>query len=361
MTWRALLILLISIASPAWAAKTETQWVEAVGYGTIENGVSSDSARRSALAEALISAAISGGANLQGYTAMDKGRIVADLNLLRPTGSVQQHRVVEQSLSGNVWRVKIHALVGVMPPESCIGRRRLDVIAYAPRYDLTPYAPAWVGPMAQDLFNEFLDRIERHRATDLTRATSRAYHHRPRGDRAMYDYATLTRGSIPDTGGEHAFTAEISANMLAGDRIEMTYRLTFIAPDGNPAERILRTEADLPGQSAFSALTGSNRTKVMRTLIADVGPALTSMVDGLSCMPPTSRAIYADGTLQVPIGRKHGLKRNALAFTGDPKDPFAVLEIVKLSNTMTTLKPLDASRSAASFAGEHIYFFEADL
>lgn len=353
-----------ALPDPAQATQTTEQaiWVDAVGFASIRKGVNSDAARREAYAEALVSAALSGGATLKGHTSMDKGRITADFSIMRPTGQVLRHKITEQKQSDGTWRVTVRALVGAADTGMCAGHRRLDVVAFAPDINVSPYAPAWTAPLANDLFVKLLKEIDRHKSAILTQATGRnAATFRPARE-SQYDYAALTRGGVSKTGGEHAFVPSITVAAEPGDKVSMYMRLAFSDGTGAVTARTFERLVDLPnGGSDGWSISNRTRAKAADELFQGLPEAMRTMLDQMTCMPPVGMATMAGGKLSVPLGRKHGLTKAHLAFVDDPNDDFGVLEITGLSNGSVSLRPLDPSRSLSSFAGLRMHFLDAGL
>src|SRR6056297_1321883 len=154
MLWRAILLTLTLGPVPV-AAGEATLWIEAQGFAHVASTADRDAARRRAIGEALVSAALAGGASLRGHTVMDKGRITADLSILRPTGRVLSHRVLSAELVDGQWRVRVAAQVGPMPAAACPARRRRAVcppphlVRVAPK--VRARRPHWAQRVAHDL------------------------------------------------------------------------------------------------------------------------------------------------------------------------------------------------------------------
>ena len=145
--------VLLSLALPVSAATKNDQavWIEAWGHAAPARGESQDSAKRRALIDALVNAGLQGGATIRGYTFMDKSNIVADRALMLAKGRVMRHKILSSNFDGNLWQVRVQALVGPVPAGYCGSKRSLVISAHAPTYRMSPHVPAFTLPMAQEV------------------------------------------------------------------------------------------------------------------------------------------------------------------------------------------------------------------
>lgn len=348
--------LFAALVMPAVAAGDEVFAVEAEGHAFVAAPGDRDAARRRALGEALVSAALSGGASLRGHTAMNKGRITADLSILRPTGRILSHRVLSADLSQGRWTVRVLATVGPMPVGACAGRRRLTISATPPEIRVAPDASAWAGPLAKRVAQDLADTLRRHSGVDLDRIA-------PVADTPVssaLDYTALTRGRPAAAAGDHRLGQDIRV-IRDGDRLVLTLGLSLAGQDGSRVRRDFRREAGVPSGGLAGLVSGRSRSRAESELTRGLMSAVTGWLDALTCAPAAARIVRQGETLSVPLGRRHGLTRASLAFIDDPDDSFGLLEVVTLGNRETVLRPLDPTRGAGSFAGRRVYFVEAGL
>jgi len=348
-------LALIVLAATAHAKDT-TLRIESIGQAFVLNAADRDSARIRALSDALVSAAFSGGATLQGHTVLDKGRITADLSILRPVGRVLSYRLISAALNNGTWTVRISALVGPAQTGLCSGKRRLTVSATPPQISVAPDAPPWSGAVAKTLARDLVDTLRRHPAVDLDRIAPA----RTAQVSNSLDYTTLTRGASAPAAGDHRMGQEITVTR-SNKTLELTLFVTLHAQDGTVLRRELRQETPIPKGGLTGMLTTPSRSKVEARLRKDMTSAVTGLIKDLTCQPVQARLRMAGGALQAPLGKRHGLTRSALAFVEDRNNGFGILEIEALGREDVRLRPLDPTRSAASFDGQRVYFVEVGL
>lgn len=137
-----------ALIAPAGAEAKGRGWVEVVGAAHVSGAADLPAARRRALADALLSASLAGGADLRGHSALSMTRMTSDLMVMRPTGQILEHRVLSEQLDGQLLRLRVAARVGQPRAGECPERRRLLVTAYAPVIDVAPDVPAWADALA---------------------------------------------------------------------------------------------------------------------------------------------------------------------------------------------------------------------
>ncbi len=358
---RALVLgLVLLLATPLHAA--EGLWVEVTGYGFL-SGADPDSARRRAVADALLAAALAGGAEVRGHTAVDKSRVTADLLIVRPVGRVLQHEVLGIRQSGDQVAVTIRAKVGIDAGGDCDSRRHLVVTAYAPDIHVSPYAPAWAEPMATEIVAALLDALGRHPAVEHVRTTQRALPGMTPGREAV-DYASLTRGSVRLAAGDHAFVPSVRLE-VEGDAISkqlvLTLDLNFVGGQGEVMQRRIERRVTLPGPSPLGragALVAPKRAAMVAKLTKGLDRDFAAMLDGETCKPVVATLSAAGGKITAPFGSRQGLSRGSIAFTVDRSTTTELLEVVSLSRASVELRPLDPNRPAAAFDGRAVRFLE---
>lgn len=357
---------LFALALPAAAgSKDDAVWIEAWGHAAPVPGESQDSAKRRALIDALVNAGLQGGATIRGYTFMDKSNIVADRALMLAKGRVMRHKVLSSSFDGSLWQVRVQALVGPVPAGVCGSKRSLVISAHAPTYRMSPEVPAFVVPMAEQMYKDMLYTIERNPATRLDRVMATTGRESGTVRTSGMDYNSLTRGTLPGSAkGDHVLRVTFNGDVqfLKGmQTVVMDVDIDMRESNGNIRTHRIQRLAPVPKNTTLHGLTLRTRTTTEALLLRGVKDEFNDVLSALGCEPPAARVEFAGGTLSVPVGARHGITRGALAVLEDPNDSFGLLEIVRLENSRAILRPLDPTRPAQSFSGRLVYFMEAGL
>ena len=337
---------------------TTASWIEVIGSASISSPNDRDAARRRALADGLLSAALAGGAVVKGHSVLSMTRLTSDLLVVRPVGRVLAHHVLAEEFDGRVWRLKIRAQVGQPPKSYCADRRRMVVTMYPPRILVSPNAPAWAEVLAVDLGQRLAKLAEGHPAVAGLTRVDRLPNADPSRDRS--DYRVLTSGNVRVAGGGHGLHCDIMMEPV-GRTLQFSLRLWLDGPAGERMEAAHDASVRLPGPSLLGAaavLVNADRQSLAARLAAGARPAMASLLQDAGCQPVLARMELTNQKLVLPVGRLHGVNRTHLAFTVDRDASTEMLEVVDLSERTTGVAPLDPARPLVAFAGRPIRFLE---
>ena len=353
---------LIFVGAPSFASEGR-YWVEAVGVAPMQKNQSL--ARRHAIAEALLSASLSGGASLQGYSVVDKARVVADRFMMRPTRTIIRYEMVSEGQSGNYWQVKLKALVGPTQVTGCDESRRLTVALFPASVTVSPYAPAWSQQIASTLTKGVADQLNGHAriSVDVVSHLNEADLVSPQ--RAAFDYDSLTQGRIVVSAADQGVKVSTKADMMRGQNgtriLQMSVTLarsqngSYISQDTVSSQMVLK-------QGFMSErLNGSKRKQAETHFIRDLSRQIDQILTGWTCRPPVARLAVSGSEINVPLGSRHGLSKTSLAFLADPSASLDVFEIVSLGRKSAKLRAISPSAGLSSFHNKQVRFLRTEF
>jgi hypothetical protein len=345
----ALLALVIAAAGHALPAAAQVMTVEAEGQAVDTVQGAASATRRRALEEALYQAAMIGGAEVTGFTALSRSEIVTDQLVVRPAS-----RILDYSILSEV---------------------RVSIMAVRPSLVLDPRAPAWLQPVVQDVAAALMEQLGAHRSVDFAGSVGSSAQEVMSSATAnpAFDYATLTgmrplAAGVASNGFGFDTMVEIRAGSTAGGLIEgpeieleLASRL-FSGGTEEGAQAVLRRSVRLPGTGTLALMNPISR-RDRATVVAELTAGLEAHVDALVrdivCRPLVGMlAAAGDGTLSLPFGRRHGLTRNHLAYTEGSSTPYTILEIIGIEDSSVRLRPIDRTRDTAALAGAKARFME---
>jgi hypothetical protein len=320
-------------------AARQDGWIEVTGAATVAGPGDADAARRRALADALLAAALAGGAEVKGHSAMSMARMTSDVLIVRPTGRILAHRILSQDFDGHLWRVRIAARVGQPRPGQCPDRRRLLLNWTAPQVAVSPHAPAWADVLGRDLAHHLQRIAQDHPAVAQLRQTDTA---------------------APFMPGHHALSLDLRLAPESRDLV-LNMRIRMEGPGLDRVEATHTARLRLPGPSPLgraAVLVQPDRQAMAAELANGARGAVTGFLDRAACQPAQARLVLAQGQLTVPLGRAHGLGRTSLAFTADPEISTQILEVRHLSDHSAILAPLDATVPPSALQGRAVRFMD---
>lgn len=347
--------LLISQSS---TAQEDRFWVEAVGMAPMQSAQSL--ARRHAIAEALLSASLSGGASMQGYSVLDKTRVVADRFMMRPTGTIIRYEMVSEGQSGKYWQVKLRALVGPTVEAYCDESRSLTVAMYPPSVHVSPYAPAWSQQLVANASNALGSAIEKHPRISVDAVSHLPENKVVSAQRAGFDYTSLTRGRVQVSAADHGVQIAGKSEVLKDNNGTKYLQVSFTftrTQGGSPVASDKISSAIVLKQALISErLNGSKRKQAETQITRDLLLKANKILAGWTCRPPIARLAVRGNDIEVPLGSRHGLSKTSLAFLAEPTSNMDVFEIVSLNSKSAKLRAISPSRDINQFHNKEVRF-----
>lgn len=348
-------------------AQAQVRTVEVVGQAA-ETGLGKTVTRRRALEDALTQAAIQGGADIHGYTAISEGVLVSDQLVLRPSSHILDYTVLSETTQNRFYKIKIRAVVGELPPPQQCGRRaQLDLALYPMELHVGPQTPAWMAHLQPELSDAFKAALSARPEVTLAQAT--AGNDMPgRSAQVGYDmdYAALTQGvraSAPKAAGTLGYKAKVTLDMIADRvlRMTVTSRLVDRASTKTVAQdrfqQDIRVGTRLPFR-AIKVLAAPDRRKIALKLTQGISEHLAGLIENYACRPLSGKLHYAGGILTLPFGKMEGLTKLHLAYSEGRDTPYVLFHIVRLDTHSVQLAPLDRRRNLKAMAGMNVRFME---
>ena len=111
-----IMLIVVSIANAT--PSSPFQFTTAIGRAAITTNVPEELARMRALEDALYLAALQGGANINGFSAVSTDTSVQDHFVIRPSSKILDYTILSEEKSDTGVEVKIRAAVGSLPQKN---------------------------------------------------------------------------------------------------------------------------------------------------------------------------------------------------------------------------------------------------
>lgn len=344
-------------------AQEDRFWVEAVGMAPMQK--SQSLARRHAIAEALLSASLSGGASMQGYSVLDKTRIVADRFMMRPTGTIIRYEMISEGQTGRYWQVKLKALVGPTIETYCDENRSLTVAMFPPSLYVSPYAPAWSQQLLANMVNKVSGQVDKHPRIMVDARSNRAEQDLVTPQRAGFDYSALTQGTIQMSAADHGVQIAGKAEMLkdasGSHLLEISIVLSRTQGGRTVESNTVSSRVLLKRAMMTERLNGSKRKQAEAQVSQEISRAAAKVLDTWTCRPPVARLVVNGSDIQVPLGSRHGLSQTSLAFLAEGSASLDVFEIVSLGRKSSKLRAISPSANLSSFNNKEVRFLRTEF
>ena len=350
-------------------AKDPVRFIETTGRAVIEDDEMIDISRRRALEDALYLAALHGGAKINGYSAVSTDTSIQENLVIQPASKILDYTIISEERADMHFIVKIRSAVGQLRKKECDNKGLKSLSVYKPVINVDPSAPFWVNSLANELTNEIMVSLKSAEDINLTDnsfvSLDRDQLIRANDD---YDYISLTSGREKTRYGDYAAVSAISIaerEKLVGFT---TYNSLLITFDTNVYDGSTYTSSFSKSKSlealfsssgpwrTINLLLKTNRDNIVEPISIAAKEHAKEVIDNLICKEINSIVTVNNGKIEVPLGKRHGIKISALAVTKGEQTPFNVLRVEQVSETKSVLVPLNTALELSKLNGKSIQF-----
>ena len=350
-------------------AKDPVRFIETTGRAVIEDDEMIDISRRRALEDALYLAALHGGAKINGYSAVSTDTSIQENLVIQPASKILDYTIISEERADMHFIVKIRSAVGQLRKKECDNKGQKSLSVYKPVINVDPSAPFWVNSLADELTNEIMVSLKSAEDINLTDNSFVSL------DRDQlitanddFDYISLTSGREKTRYGDYAAVSAISIaerEKLVGFT---TYNSLLITFDTNVYDGSTYTSSFSKSKSlealfsssgpwrTINLLLKTNRDNIVEPISIAAKEHAKEVIDNLICKEINSIVTVNNGKIEVPLGKRHGIKISALAVTKGEQTPFNVLRVEQVSETKSVLVPLNTALELSKLNGKSIQF-----
>ncbi|MEK9597276.1 MAG: flagellar assembly protein T N-terminal domain-containing protein [Alphaproteobacteria bacterium] len=362
-----LLVTCIANASPS----NSFQFTTATGRAAITSNVPAELARMRALQDALYLAALQGGANINGFSAVSTDTSVQDHFVVRPSSKIIDYTILSEEKSDSQIEVSIRAAVGNLPETKCNRTRPLNMTIYRPDTYIDMNVPAWIEIYHSKLFNELTYMLDSDPLIKISNAMNVPLS--PKKLKTIdekFDYASVLSPQVRVRPGDFAIipTLYVSAEdrttrFLTSRQIEIKLGLKVFSGAnydliGEFKRSTLFENDTIALFQNLADLDKPTREDLIEVMTGLIEPLTSEMITTLGCQS-LNDTLYLDAQrLTAQLGSNQGVTPNMLAITSGKHSPWTVLRVVSVSSNSSILEPLDKARELSELDGKVVEFME---
>ena len=362
-----LLVTCIANASPS----NSFQFTTATGRAAITSNVPAELARMRALQDALYLAALQGGANINGFSAVSTDTSVQDHFVVRPSSKIIDYTILSEEKSDSQIEVSIRAAVGNLPETKCNRTRPLNMTLYRPDTYIDMNVPAWIEIYHSKLFNELTYMLDSDPLIKISNAMNVPLS--PKKLKTIdekFDYASVLSPQIRVRPGDFAIipTLYVSAEnrttrFLTSRQIEIKLGLKVFSGANYDLIREFKRSTLFENDTIalfqnLADLDKPTREDLIEVMTGLIEPLTSEMITTLGCQS-LNDTLYLDAQrLTAQLGSNQGVTPNMLAITSGKHSPWTVLRVVSVSSNSSILEPLDKARELSELDGKVVEFME---
>lgn len=320
-------------------------------------------AKKRALDDALYLASLQGGAKIDGYSTVDTNTSLNENLLIRPSSSIKDFVILEESKDETHYSVKIKAiLVSLNSLLDCSARSNINLSYFKPNFVVSSKLPAQLQNLPLLISQKIFENLTRFDQISLKDSTS--FDFNPKKFSALpvsLDYEAIVEGKSGSLkSGEFGIHTLIEVKRSKGTMtrflnkadIALTINL-FEGTNFNIIDTLNYNFSVLLGiETGYQHMDGFYKIpydKIAEVVQDSISKMQFRVKDRLKCYPLEARAELVKDVLTIPLGINQGVQIGKVGFASnsnpnhsmrdwivvtvkDSSGDFSVLEILNPSN-----------------------------
>ena len=295
--------------------------VEATGRAVLIAG-DLETSRKRALEDALYIAALKGGADINGFSAITSNTVINDQSIVKATNRVLDFKILSEKQSKEFLSIKISAVVGGKLSKKNCKNRPINITLFRGSYNvessvpskLARYTPMWYGQI-YDVISKLPNvKAINHKNKSLKQIIKSKVN-------SSFDYNALTNGLPIIQAGDYSLVPELlltennNQNSFSNYLLKVSFKIFK-----GPGIKLMTTKTyDLPIEYQYKSkfqfinnISTSDIQLVDQNVHHHMLLAATKFLQDLNCRPLEGKLTVNDGNLVVDLGRKQGLKQKQI-------------------------------------------------
>ena len=297
------------------------QQVEATGRAVLIAG-DIETSRKRALEDALYIAALKGGADINGFSAITSNTVINDQSIVKATNRVLDFKILSEKQSKEFLSIKISAVVGGKLSKKNCKNRPINITLFRGSYNvessvpskLARYTPMWYGQI-YDVISKLPNvKAINHKNKSLKQIIKSKVN-------SSFDYNALTNGLPIIQAGDYSLVPELlltennNQNSFSNYLLKVSFKIFK-----GPGIKLMTTKTyDLPIEYQYKSkfqfinnISTSDIQLVDQNVHHHMLLAATEFLQDLNCRPLEGKLTVNEGSLVVDLGRKQGLKQKQI-------------------------------------------------
>ena len=314
----SLLFILFSFHKPLYAVEENNfKQVEATGRAIL---IVDDiqTSRKRALEDALYLAALKGGADISGFSAITFNTVINDQSIVTATNRVIDFKIIKEEQDKDFLSIKISAIVGGKMSNKNCKVRPVNLTLFRGSFYTQTNVPSKLSRKMSLWYNNIYEII-----SQLPNVKSVNYKKKSLDDviksniNPSYDYNALTNGLPSIYAGNYSIVPELSLITDNQNNTHSKYLLTVSLNiyKGNSFQLLPVKTYNLPIKYKLKSnfqfirnISTLNIEEIDKNVNKHLNFVANSFLKELSCSPLEGKLIFTKGELRVDIGQKQGLK-----------------------------------------------------
>ena len=280
-----------------------------------------ETSRKRALEDAIYIAALKGGADVNGFSAVNSNTVINDQSVIKATNRVIDFKILSETQNKEYLTIKISAIVGGDLSKKNCKIRPLNINLFKGSIIVDTNVPSELSRYTSLWYNKTYDFISKLPNVDINNFQDRQINQVIKSSQnPSFDYNAITRGIPTIHPGNYSLVPKIALTKTYQDNF-INYLLT-ISFDLYKGRKIkLETSKsynlliNYQLESKFQFLKNISTLdidKIDQNVSNYLSKAIDSFFNDINCKPLEGKLTLNDGKLQVELGSKQGLKQKQI-------------------------------------------------
>ena len=309
--------------SKALFAKEETNFkqVESTGRAVLIPG-NIEVSRKRALEDALYIAALKGGADINGFSAITSNTVINDQSIVKATNRVIDFKILNEKQDKEFLSIKISAVVGGKASKQNCKIRPINITLFRGSIKTETNIPSKLSRKMPQWYNGIYDIISQLPNVNAINNRNNSLNEVIKSNiNPSFDYNALTKGIPIIQGGDYSLVPELNLTEINQYSGYSNYSLEVILKiyKGQNFKLMPTKIYNLPIKYDFNS--NFQFIKNVTTLNLDLVDSKVNeyliqiahdFLKNLNCRPLEGKLKFTEGELRIDLGSKQGLKQKQI-------------------------------------------------
>ena len=367
-------IALLAFNSALYAQdKSNFKHVEATGRSILlpEN---IETSRKRALEDAIYLAALKGGANVNGFSAISSNTIINEQSVIKATNRVLDFKILSETQNKEYLTIKISAVVGNELSKQNCNIRPININLFKGSITVDTNVPSELARYTSLWYNKTYEYISKLPNVDINNFQNRQLNQIIKSSQnSSFNYNAITKGIPIIHPGNYSLVPKIvltktNKNSFANYLLTISFDLYKGQKIKLETSKSYNLLINYQLESKFQFLKNISTLdldKVDQNVNNHLSKVINSFFNDINCIPLEGKLTINDGKLQVDLGSKQGLKHKQIGLVNGIKiqnsmlnDSILIVHTDDVFDNHSTLLPLNDNVKLTNLNNKIVKFVE---
>ena len=316
------IILSVFLNNPVNAkAEKNFKQVEAIGRAVLVDG-NIEVSRKRALEDALYLAALKGGADINGFSAITSNTVINDQSIVRATNRVIDFKILNEKQDKEFISIKISAVVGGKTSSQKCKARPININLLKGLFKVQSNVPSKLARKMPVWYSDIYEVISQLPNVEVNNYKNSSLKKIIKSKiNSSFDYNALTKGLPKIQEGDYSIVPELILipNNIQNNFSNYLLKVSLNIYSGSDYKLMMSRTYELPIKYQFKSnfqffknVSTLNINLVDKKIKKHLVSIASKFVQEINCRPLQGKLMVSEGKLRVELGRKQGLEHKQI-------------------------------------------------